>query len=149
MTLLKIKRIEPFDITPQFMDSLKIAFPTSDDNPSWDFKATKSFIMNKANILLIAYKLGNMAGYLFGHKLDRFDQKKEFFIYELYTSKAFRREKVMSSIIDFLLDLLRQDGYSSAWLLTCKSNREAVSFYTNTGASIPYGDDVLFEYKIL
>lgn len=148
MSTFVIKRIEKIDITKEFMAKLKLAFPPEDENPQWNLSKTKQFVNNNKNIFLIGYMLGNMAGYLYGHILDRFDTKKEFFIYELYTSKAYRREKVMSGIINQLKILLQKENFTVAWVLSNRTNKTAIAFYTNTGGSIPNGDDILFEYKI-
>ncbi|MBP9759277.1 GNAT family N-acetyltransferase [Candidatus Dojkabacteria bacterium] len=145
---MEVKKIKKEDITKEFMAKLKLAFPIEEENPNWNFNKTKQFVSNDKNILLIGYMLGNMAGFLFGHTLDRFDNQKQFFIYELYTSKAYRREKVMSSILNFLLEMLKKEKFTSAWVLSNRSNKSAVAFYTNTSGSIPNGDDILFEYKL-
>jgi len=147
MHTVDVKKITTVDVTPKLVTELQIAFPATDENPAWDFDMAKKFVANEQNTLLVGKVDGKIAGFLFGHFLDRFDTEKEFFIYELGTAKEFMRQGVMTAIVNFLFDSLRKANFVSSWVLCSRNNKSAMAFYQSVGFTEPNGDDVMFEIK--
>ena len=145
--MTEVKQISSELLNDNFIDQLHEAFPVSDDNQDWNLEKTRSLVVNAGNIFLVGYIDDQMAGFLYGHALDRFDAKKKFFIYELGTNQAFRRQGVMKEIISFLLNLLKQKGFDSAWVLTEKQNTPAMNLYSSTGGEINE-DEIMFNYPL-
>ena len=109
----------------------------------------EEFFKDGKNILLIAQSNDSVVGFLIGYLLLN-PQKRlpEIFIYEIETYPAFRRKKVASKLLSFLLDIAKMQGCKEIFLLTEKDNRVAIQFYENTGGKRDLSGVELFTYHI-
>lgn len=146
-TMIEVKRIEADLINDELIKQLHATFPISDDNQDWDSEMTKKLVGNSNNIFLIGYFDGQIAGFLYGHVLDRFDRKKKFFIYELGTAPAFRQKGVMREIFAYLFEYLKENNIDSLWVLTEKQNTPAMNLYSSLGGEIVDGE-IMFNFKV-
>jgi len=136
------------DVTADFVEGLKVAFPADQENPEWDLKKTQAFAGNTSNIMIVGYLGGELAGFLYGYILDRPDNQKQFLIYEVSTSKKFRRKGVMKEIFNTLFDYLKNNDFDEAWVLTNKSNIAATSLYKTMDGRQENADDVMYTFKL-
>lgn len=142
------KQITIRDITNEFITNLKINLPLQDENPDWKLKSTTQLVGNNANIFIVGFVDNEVAGFMYGHILDRFDDKKQFFIYEVGVSEKFRRLGVASNMFEKLFEILKQREIFEAWVLTNKSNVAANKLYQKFGGKNPNSDDVMYDFNL-
>jgi ribosomal protein S18 acetylase RimI-like enzyme len=145
---ISIKQITESDITIEFVNQLRLEFPKDEDNPEWEIEKVLNFVSDDKNLLLIGYYNNEIASFLYGHVLDRFDDQKQFFIYELGTNDKYQRKGIMKAIIETLLLELKRCDFDEAWVLTNKSNIPATSLYASTGAITESSDEVMYVYNL-
>ena len=110
-------------------DELKKNFPMSKGNQNFDKLKTKQYLNNRNNLFIAGYYNGELAGIIFGQKIEALDDRREFFISELGVSNKFRRLGVGTQILKTLLDFLKQRKYTQCWVLTEQCNIEAIGLY--------------------
>jgi ribosomal protein S18 acetylase RimI-like enzyme len=129
----EIKIITNKIVDEKFIKNLHDAFPVAEDNPNWNLQAVKEFVQNNHNKFLAGYVDNQVAAYLYGCISDRLDNKrKKFYVHGLSTKKEFQRQGVMTAIINYLIDVLKQEGLAAIWLLTEPDNIAAVNLYNKT-----------------
>lgn len=129
---IDIKTITTELVVEQFVKDLKVAFPVADGNPDWNLEQTKKLVGNSSNKLFVGYIDGQIVSFIYGYTLDRFDNKKEFYIHELGTKPSFRRQGVMTAMTKYFFENLKNDGYNAVWVLTDPDNKAAINLYNKT-----------------
>ncbi len=142
------KQITSKDVTTDFISELRTILPFDDENPDWKLESTLKLVQNQANIFIISFVENDIVGFLYGHVLDRFDDKKQFFIYEVGVSERFQRLGVASNMFEKLFEILRSQNISEAWVLTNKSNLAANKLYQKFGGKNPNEDDIMYDFEI-
>jgi aminoglycoside 3-N-acetyltransferase I len=103
-------------------------------------------LSNPTNLLLVAEAGGEAVGFVWAHWLGRLTEERErLFLYEIEVAPEHRRRGVGTQLMHAVLLEARSRG-SVVFLLTNRSNAEAVSFYKQLGGTVKNGDDVLFVY---
>lgn len=137
------------DISLLDFDELKRNMPTSEQNQDFEYVKTKNYLRNKSNIFIVGYFAGEIAGILFGQKIEALDSRKEFFISELGVSSKHRRKGVATEMLNLLLSFLKSHKYTQCWVLTESNNTEANGLYSKLGgksfADAPSGFQWNFE----
>ncbi len=134
------------EFTPELFEGYKKAFPQDE----WVEEKFKKFLSNSdTNVLVTGYCDGNVAGSIWGHYLDRFDNDLELFIYSVDTAVIYWRKGVGRAMMDALKEHAKSRGASLMWVLTHKVNTRAQSFYEAMGGEQdPEGDAVQYEIKL-
>jgi ribosomal protein S18 acetylase RimI-like enzyme len=145
---ITVKKVTPEMVDGSFIAALKSAFPLEEECPDWELESARAFVCSGKNLLFVGYLGGEMAGYAYGHALDRFDTQKHFLVYEVATAKKFRRRGVMKAVLGELLACLKAAGFAEAWVITNKSNAAAMSLYAATGGRTEHDDDCMFVYDL-
>lgn len=84
--------------------------------------------------LLIAYVGGAPAGFVTGVELIHPDKPKpEMFLYELGVDEPFRGRGVATALLQRLVELCRERGCGSMFVLTDEDNAAARATYTKAG----------------
>jgi ribosomal protein S18 acetylase RimI-like enzyme len=103
------------------------------DNPV-DGEATRRFLENDANHLLIAYVDGEPAGFVSATELTHPDQSQpELFPNELGVDAAYRGRGIGRRLVVQLWELARGRGCRGMWVLTAEANAAANKVYAAAG----------------
>jgi ribosomal protein S18 acetylase RimI-like enzyme len=109
-----------------------------------DLAATRRFLADGANVLLIAYENDEPAGYVSGTALTHPDYAKpELFLNELAVDEALRGRGIGRALVAELWRLAQARGCRGMYVLTDEDNVSANKVYTaaggaNAGASVMY-----------
>ena len=113
---------------------------------SVDLAATRRFLADEANELLIAYVDGEPAGFVSGTELGHPDKAQpELFLNELGVDEAYRGRGIGRALVVRLWELAQSRGCRGMWVLTDADNVAANRVYAAAGAS--RGEDqVMYEW---
>ncbi|MEU4800907.1 GNAT family N-acetyltransferase [Actinosynnema sp. NPDC023587] len=103
-----------------------------DDPPLED--ATRRFLGERGNHLLVAYADGRAAGFVTGVETTHPDKGTEMFLYELGVEDGFQRRGIGTALVEALLLLARERGCFGAFTATEPDNAAALATYARTGA---------------
>jgi [ribosomal protein S18]-alanine N-acetyltransferase len=131
--------------TPGTEEQVKAAEALFDDPV--DLAATRRFLANEVNVLLIAYVDGNPAGFVSGTELSHPDKPApELFLNELGVDEAYRGRGVGRSLVERLWSLAQERGCREMWVLTEEENVAANKVYTAAGG-VRAGVEVMYEWS--
>jgi [ribosomal protein S18]-alanine N-acetyltransferase len=112
-----------------------------------DLEATRRFLADEANHLLIAYVDGELAGYVSGTELTHPDHAEpELFLNELAVGEAFRRRGIGQALVARLWELAQSRGCRGMWVLTDDANPAALKAYAAAGGTRLPDDEVMFQW---
>ena len=101
-----------------------------------DLDATRRFLADDANHLLIAYVDDEPAGFVSGTELlHPDDPRPELFLNELGVDEQFRGRGIGTALVAALWDLAQSRGCRGMWVLTDEDNAAAISTYRRAGAT--------------
>ena len=99
-----------------------------------DLDATRRFLADDANVLLVACADGEPAGFVTGTELSHPDKPvPEMFLNELAVHEAFRRRGIGRRLVEELWQLAQQRGCRGMWVLTDDDNVAANRVYLGAG----------------
>jgi ribosomal-protein-alanine N-acetyltransferase len=111
-----------------------------------DLEATRRFLANDANELLIAYVDGDSAGFVSATELTHPDQARpELFLNELGVAEAHRGRGVGRALVEGLWAVARDRGCRGMWVLTEEDNVAANKVYAAAGG-IRRRVEVMYEW---
>jgi len=111
---------------------VKAAEPLFDD--AVDLEATRRFLADAANVLLIAYEDGAAAGFVTGTQLTHPDKAApEMFLNELGVDERFRGRGIGRALVAELWRLAQSLGCRGMWVLTDDDNAPANKVYGAAG----------------
>jgi ribosomal protein S18 acetylase RimI-like enzyme len=126
--------LELWQATPGFESRVKAAEHLF-DHPV-DLEATRRFLADGANVLLIAYEGDEPAGFVSGTALSHPDYAKpEMFLNELAVDQAFQRRGIGRALVAELWRLAQARGCRGMWVLTDDDNAAANKVYSAAGGS--------------
>jgi ribosomal protein S18 acetylase RimI-like enzyme len=109
-----------------------------------DLDATRRFLEDEANRLVIAYVDGEPAGFVSGTELTHPDKDRpELFLNELGVDAAYRGRGIAQALVARLWELAQSRGCRGMWVLTDEANTAAKRVYAATGGS-RQADQVMF-----
>jgi ribosomal protein S18 acetylase RimI-like enzyme len=115
-------------------ESVKAAERLFDD--AVDLEATRRFLADDANHLLIAYVDGDPAGFVTGTELTHPDKREpELFLNELGVDEGFRGRGIARALVSQLWELAQRRGCRGMWVLTDEDNEAAQRVYANAGGT--------------
>jgi ribosomal protein S18 acetylase RimI-like enzyme len=124
--------IEVWRATPGGEERVKAAERLFDDPV--DLEATRRFLANETNHLLIAYVDGDPAGFVTGTELTHPDKAApELFLNELGVDEAHRGRGIARQLVSELWRLAEEKGCRGMWVLTDEENEAAQKVYARTG----------------
>jgi [ribosomal protein S18]-alanine N-acetyltransferase len=101
-----------------------------------DLEATRRFLENQANHLLIAYVGGDPAGFVTGTELTHPDKPApELFLNELGVDASYRGRGIATELVAQLWGIARSRGCRGMWVLTDASNPAALKVYARAGGT--------------
>jgi ribosomal protein S18 acetylase RimI-like enzyme len=101
-----------------------------------DLEATRRFLADEANHLLIAYVDSQPAGFVTGTELTHPDDARpELFLNELAVDAAYRGRGIGKELVAALWQLALRRGCRGMWVLTDDSNVPAKAVYRAAGGS--------------
>jgi ribosomal protein S18 acetylase RimI-like enzyme len=99
-----------------------------------DLAATRRFLENDANHLIIAYVDGEPAGFVSATELTHPDQATpEVFLNELGVDVAYRGRGIGRELVSTLWTIAQSRGCRGMWVLTDDSNPAALKVYAAAG----------------
>jgi ribosomal protein S18 acetylase RimI-like enzyme len=126
---MEIRRAEPGD-----EERVKAAERLFDDPV--DLEATRRFLADEANHLLIAYVDGEPAGFVTGTELTHPDKPvPELFLNELAVEEAHRGRGIGTALVTALWELAQSRGCRGMWVLTDDDNEAALTVYQRAGGT--------------
>ena len=126
--------IEVWRATPGGEERVKAAERLFDDPV--DLEATRRFLANETNHLLIAYVDGDPAGFVTGTELTHPDKAApELFLNELGVAEAHRGRGVGRALVERLWEIARERRCRGMWVLTDDDNVAANRVYTAAGGT--------------
>ena len=105
--------------------------------------ATRRFLEEEGNHLLIAYEEDQPAGFVSGVEVTHPDKGTEMFLYELGVDERFQRRGVGRALVERLREVARQRGCYGMWVVTDDQNAAALATYEGSGAQPEHGQVVL------
>ena len=105
--------------------------------------ATRRFLAEEGNHLLIAYEEDQPAGFVSGVEVTHPDKGTEMFLYELGVEERFQRRGVGRALVERLREVARQRGCYGMWVVTDGQNAAALATYEGSGAQPERGQVVL------
>lgn len=134
------------EIEPALLKELNSLFDTGTE---WDVEQGNKFLSNQSNALFVAYWDERMVGFITGYRLQRFDKRvAEVLLYEIGVGENFRRKGIGKRLVEELINWAKQTGADEVWVLTNKSNKEAVRLYQSVGGKTESKDEQMFVIKI-
>ncbi len=124
--------MEIWQATPGSESRVKAAEQLFDDPV--DLEATRGFLSDGANVLLIAFEGEEPAGFVSGTQLRHPDKATpEMFLNELAVGEAFRGRGIGRSLVAELWRLAQSRGCRGMWVLTDDDNVPANRVYSAAG----------------
>jgi ribosomal protein S18 acetylase RimI-like enzyme len=118
--------------TPGAEDQVKAAEALFDDPV--DIAATRRFLENAANVLLLAYVDGSPAGFVSATELSHPDEPDpELFLNELAVDRAHRGRGIGRALVAELWRVAQELGCRGMWVLTDDDNAAANKVYRAAG----------------
>jgi [ribosomal protein S18]-alanine N-acetyltransferase len=112
-----------------------------------DLEATRRFLADEANHLLIAYVDGEPAGFVSGTELTHPDQAvPELFLNELAVDDAFRGRGIGRELVARLWELAQTRGCRGMWVLTDDGNPAGLRVYAAAGGTRWPVDQIMFQW---
>jgi ribosomal protein S18 acetylase RimI-like enzyme len=112
-----------------------------------DLEATRRFLDDEANHLLIAYVEDRPAGFVSGTELRHPDHAvPELFLNELGVDPEFRGLGIGKALVAKLWELARTRGCRGMWVLTDDANPAALKVYAAAGGTRLPDDEVMFQW---
>jgi ribosomal protein S18 acetylase RimI-like enzyme len=137
--------VEIWEATAGAEERVKAAEQVFDDPV--DLDATRRFLADDANHLLIAYVDGEPAGFVSGTEITHPDQARpELFLNELGVEEAFRGSGIARALVARLWEIARARGCSGMWVLTDESNVAAQKVYAGAGGVRAGDPQLMFEW---
>jgi ribosomal-protein-alanine N-acetyltransferase len=111
-----------------------------------DLDATRRFLADDANVLLVAYVDGEPAGFVTGTELTHPDKSApELFLNELGVVEAHRGRGIGRALVQKLWSAAQERGYRGMWVLTDADSAAANSVYAAAGGK-DAGAEVMFQW---
>jgi ribosomal protein S18 acetylase RimI-like enzyme len=111
-----------------------------------DLEATRRFLANKVNELLIAYVDGEPAGFVSATELTHPDHAQpELFLNELGVVEAHRGHGIGRALVQRLWEIARERGCRGMWVLTDDDNVAANRVYAAAGGTRA-GAEVMYQW---
>ena len=135
---------EIWHATPGAEERVQAAEALFDDRV--DLPATRRFLENDANVLLIAYVDGAPAGFVSGTELVHPEKPTpELFLNELAVDEAHRGRGIGRALVAELWRLAQSRGCRGLWVLTDDDNVAANKVYSATGGK-RVGAEVMYQW---
>ena len=130
--------------TPGAEERVKAAEPLFDDQV--DFEATRRFLADERNVLLIADVDGSSAGFVSGTELTHPDKSQpEMFLNELAVDERFRGLGIGRALVAELWRVAQARGCRGMWVLTDDDNVAANKVYGAAGGA-RVGVEVMYQW---
>jgi [ribosomal protein S18]-alanine N-acetyltransferase len=112
-----------------------------------DLEATRRFLEDEANHLVIAYVEGRPAGFVSGTELLHPDHAEpELFLNELGVVPEFQGRGIGRALVASLWELAQSRGCRGMWVLTDDANPAALKVYAAAGGTRTPDDQVMFQW---
>lgn len=130
--------------TPGSEEQVKAAEALFDDPV--DVAATRRFLADEANVLLLAYVDGSPAGFVSGTVLSHPDKPvPELFLNELAVDEGYRGRGIGRALVSELWRVAQELGCRGMWVLTDDDNAAANRVYTAAGGTRAR-EDVMYQW---
>ena len=130
--------------TPGSEEQVKAAEALFDDPV--DVAATRRFLADEANVLLLAYVDGSPAGFVSGTVLSHPDKAHpELFLNELAVDEGYRGRGIGRALVAELWRVAQELGCRGMWVLTDDDNAPANKVYTAAGGKRAR-EDVMYQW---
>jgi len=124
--------LEIWEATPGSESRVEAAEHLFDDPV--DLDATRRFLADDANVLLLAYENGEAAGFVSGTVLAHPDKAApEMFLNELAVDEAFQGRGIGRALVAELWQIAQSRGCRGMWVLTDDDNIAANKVYSAAG----------------
>jgi ribosomal protein S18 acetylase RimI-like enzyme len=112
-----------------------------------DLDATRRFLADDANHLLIVYVGGEGAGFVSGTEITHPDKRQpELFLNELGVAERFRGRGIAKALVARIWQIARDRGCGAMWVLTDESNVAARKVYGGAGGVRAGEPQLMFEW---
>jgi ribosomal protein S18 acetylase RimI-like enzyme len=112
-----------------------------------DPEATRRFLADEANHLLVAYVDGEPAGFVSGTELMHPDDPRpELFLNELGVDEGFRGRGIGTALVAKLWEIAQSRGCRGMWVLTDDDNPAALKAYRRAGGKRLPEPQVMFQW---
>jgi [ribosomal protein S18]-alanine N-acetyltransferase len=136
--------VEIWRATPGSEARVKAAEHLFDDPV--EVEATRRFLADEANVLLIAFEDGEPAGFVSGTELTHPDKAvPEMFLNELAVDEAFRGRGIGKALVTELWRLAQSRGCRGMWVLTDDDNAAANRVYS-AAAGVRVGAQIMYQW---
>lgn len=124
------------------------AAPDVFDDPV-DARAAREFLADPRHHIAVALAAGTVVGFASAVRYVHPDERApELWINEVGVAGPHRRRGVGRALVRALLAVARRAGCAEAWVLTERSNREAMGLYASLGGVEAPEDAVMFTFHL-
>jgi aminoglycoside 6'-N-acetyltransferase I len=124
------------------------AAPDVFDDPV-DTRAAREFLADPRHHIAVALAAGTVIGFASAvHYVHPDAAQPELWINEVGVAGPYRRRGIGGALVRALLARAREAGCAEAWVLTERSNREAMHLYASLGGVESPEEAVLFEFRL-
>ncbi|MAF10018.1 hypothetical protein CMK11_06155 [Candidatus Poribacteria bacterium] len=130
------------------VDAVLSASHVFTDHPDLDESAVQALLGDSRAYLMIGYVEDDPAGFALAYALPRIDARGAMlYLHEVDVLPGFRRMGVATALMDALLGICGEAGFSEMFVISNQSNQAAMRLYESTGGERPAADDVVFVYE--
>jgi len=106
------------------------------------------FLAQPASLAFLALAGDEIVGWAWGFREIRPDGRDQILLYQLDTAESWRRRGICSTLVQAVLDLARTEGFPRVWLVTNKTNAQAVGIYQRLNGHADQDDDVVYRWNL-
>ena len=104
------------------------------DNPI-DAKLTKEFLEDPRHHIAVAIDDGTVVGFASGVHYIHPDKPPELWVNEVSVAPAYQRRGLGKAVLRALFDVGQSHNCTAAWVLTHRSNPDAMALYSSVGGT--------------
>lgn len=106
-----------------------------------------AFLLNRSNVVIVAEREGQLAGFALCFLLDRIDRTaRQLFIYEVDVAPEHQRSGVGTRLMEWVRAFVADERLMEAFVVADQNNTAAAGLYQTTGAHADGGPAVVFVF---
>jgi ribosomal protein S18 acetylase RimI-like enzyme len=107
-----------------------------------------AFLADQRHHVVAALDEGRVVGFVSALDYIHPDKAPELWINEVGVASSHRRRGLAKQMLSVMFEHARKLRCRQAWVLTERSNREAIGLYRAAGGVQPPGDVIMFEFRL-
>ena len=106
-----------------------------------------NFIEDKDCVGFFVYSDQDILGYIYGYILPRLHGRPMLYIHNVAVKKKYHHLGIGTLLMDTIKEFAKENKMLKIFLITNKSNKEAVGLFEKEKGKVPHKDDMLFIWQ--